>query len=177
MNAANERSAQYYLDPTLLTHFVHITRPIKEGEEITISYTSPLESMDIRQQHLEHGFHFRCTCPRCTDHEKTDATLQQIQNMQKALNDWSTSSTGSPKLAEKLLEVYRQEGLEGFMDVPYGFAALAFNAIGDVEKAEEFARSAEELILLKDGEWVPNLQIWKDLSSDPKGHWSFKRRW
>jgi hypothetical protein len=30
-------SAQYYLDPTLLTHFVHVTRPVAKGEEITIS--------------------------------------------------------------------------------------------------------------------------------------------
>lgn len=132
--------------------------------------------MDTRQQHLEHGFHFRCMCSRCTDHKRSDATLQQIQNMQKTLNDWSPSSNGSPEVAEELLEVYRQEGLEGFMDVPYGFAALAYNAIGDVEKAKEYARSAEELILLKDGEWVPNLQIWKDLSRNPEGHWSFERR-
>lgn len=30
-------SAQYIIDTDLLTHFVHATRPIAEGEEITIS--------------------------------------------------------------------------------------------------------------------------------------------
>jgi hypothetical protein len=37
LNHACAPNAQYYLDPRLLTHFVHITRPVKEGEEITIS--------------------------------------------------------------------------------------------------------------------------------------------
>lgn len=62
------------------------------------------------------------------------------------------------------------------MDVPYGFAALANNAAGDAKKAVEYARKAEELILLKDGEWAPNLRIWRELLRDPKGHWSFGRR-
>jgi hypothetical protein len=122
--------------------------------------TSPLESAHIRQQHLQQGFHFSCTCPRCTGHERTDAIIQHIQTLQNSHNDWSPSSTGSPDVAEELLDTYRDEGLEGFMDVPYGFAALAYNAVGDEEMAVEYAKRAEELILLKDGEWAPNLRIW-----------------
>lgn len=96
--------------------------------------------------------------------------------MQSSLNDWSPSSIGSPELAEELLDSYRNEGLEGFMDIPYGFAALAFNAAGDGTKAVEYAQKAEELIMLKDGEWSPNLRIWKELLRDPRAHWSFGRR-
>ncbi|KAF2447878.1 SET domain-containing protein [Karstenula rhodostoma CBS 690.94] len=178
LNHACAPNAQYYLDATLLTHFVHITRPVRKGEEITISYTSPLDPTHVRQQHLEQGFHFRCTCARCTDHERTDTILQHIQGLQSVLNDWSPSTVGSPgpQLAEQWLEFYRDEGLEGFMDVPYGFAALAYNAVGDEETAVEYARRAEELILLKDGKWAPNLKIMRELLRDPRGHWSFGRR-
>lgn len=96
--------------------------------------------------------------------------------MQKSLNDWSDTSSGSPKLAEKLLQLYRKEGLEGFQDVPYGFAALAYNAVGDTKKASRYAELAQELILMKDGPWTPNLQLWKELLKDPKQHWSYRRR-
>jgi hypothetical protein len=51
-------SAQYYLDPQLLTHFVHITRPVATGEEITISckslfrYSSGGFNRLIQKRHL-----------------------------------------------------------------------------------------------------------------------------
>lgn len=99
-----------------------------------------------------------------------------MQNLQKSLNDWSAESTGSPKVAEKLLQLYRKEGLEGFLDIPYGFAALAYNAVGDTKKAVKYAELAKELILMKDGPWTPNLQIWEEMLRGPKDHWSYKRR-
>lgn len=130
----------------------------------------------MRQQHLREGFHFICSCSRCERKDATDATLSNIRDIQNALNDWSVTSTGTPKLAEKMLQLYRKEGLEGFLDVPYGFAALAYNAVGDSKKAEKYAKQARELILMKDGPWTPNLQIWSELLRDPKKHWSYKRR-
>jgi hypothetical protein len=99
-----------------------------------------------------------------------------MQDLQRSLNDWSPSSTGSPNVAEELLKSYQNEGLEGFMDVPCGFAALAYNAVGDEETAVQYATRAKELILLKDGEWAPNLKIWEELLKEPRGHWSFGRR-
>jgi hypothetical protein len=99
-----------------------------------------------------------------------------MQHMQNALNDWSPSSLGTPKLAEKMLQLYRDEGLEGFMDIPYGFASLAYNAVGDSKKAEKYAKRAKEAILMKDGKWSPNFRIWVELLGDSKGHWSYKRR-
>ncbi|KAF2185295.1 SET domain-containing protein [Zopfia rhizophila CBS 207.26] len=168
-------NAQYYLDPALLTHFVHATRPIAKGEEITISYTSPLELTADRQLHLSQGFHFTCACSRCTS-KSTDTTLSEIRDMQNALNDWSSTSKASPKLAEKMLQLYRKEGLEGFLDIPYGFAALAYNAVGDSERATKYAEKAVDAILMKDGPWTPNLRIWNEMLQDPKTHWSYRRR-
>jgi hypothetical protein len=79
-------------------------------------------------------------------------------------------------MAEELLILYREEGLEGFMDTAYGFAALAYNANGDAEKAVQFARKAQEAILIKDGMWTANWRIWEELIADVEGHWSWRRR-
>ncbi|ORY06529.1 hypothetical protein BCR34DRAFT_590600 [Clohesyomyces aquaticus] len=176
LNHACAPNAQYVLDPVHLTHTVAATRPIEPDEEITISYTSPLEPTDMRQRHLSDGFHFTCSCPRCIARDKSDATLQRMMDMQKVLNDWQPTSMASPKLAEKMLQLYRDEGLEGFLDIPYGFAALAYNAVGDSNKAEKYAKAAQEAILMKDGPWTANMQIWNEMLENPKRHWSFRAR-
>lgn len=99
-----------------------------------------------------------------------------MSELQAQLNDWSPTSLGSPEVAERLLQLYRDDGLEGFMDMPYGFAALAWNAAGNVEKAVLYAEKAQEAILMKDGRWSPNLGIWSELLESPVAHWSYKRR-
>ncbi|KAF2469913.1 uncharacterized protein BDR25DRAFT_227634 [Lindgomyces ingoldianus] len=99
-----------------------------------------------------------------------------MRDMESALNDWSVTSSGSPELAEKMLQLYRKEGLEGFLDIPYGFAALAYNAVGNSKQAVKYAKLAQEVIMMKDGPWTPNMQIWNNLLQDPRNHWSFKRR-
>jgi hypothetical protein len=137
--------------------------------------TSPLEPVSMRQHHLQSGFHFTCTCPRCTAPE-SDITLSLIHSLQANLNDWSAESVGSPELAEQLLRLHRDEGLEGFMDLAYGFAALAHSAVGDEVGAVNYAASAKEAILMKDGRWSANLRIWEDLLEDVGAHWSWRRR-
>lgn len=138
--------------------------------------TSPLEPVSTRHAHLQQGFHFTCTCPRCIFPSSSDATLSLINTLQTHLNDWSASSLGSPSMADELLQIHRDEGLEGFMDVAYGFAALAYNAVGDVDMGRMYAGKAKEAILRKDGRWAPNLRIWNAVLEDAEGHWSFRRR-
>ncbi|KAF2832792.1 hypothetical protein CC86DRAFT_450677 [Ophiobolus disseminans] len=174
-NHACDANAQYVIDTDLLTHTVRATREIAEGEEITISYTSPLDPTAQRQQHLQSGFHFTCTCARCTS-PTSDATLSRIHTLQAHLNDWSPSSPGSPTLAKELLQLHRDEGLEGFMDVAYGFTALAYNAVGDAHGARYYAEKAWEAVLMKDGMWSANLRIWEEMLRDVGAHWSWRRR-
>lgn len=137
--------------------------------------TSPLDPTPERQHILQTGFHFTCTCLRCTSAE-SDATRRLINSLQGQLNDWSPSSLGSTKLAEQLLQLYRNEGLEGFMDVPYGFAALAHSAAGDEVGAIRYAEKAKEATLMKDGFWSENLRIWEEMLADVKKHWSWRGR-
>lgn len=79
-------------------------------------------------------------------------------------------------MAEELLQLHRDEGLEGFMDVAYGFAALAYSAVGDEAGAIKYAEKAKEAILMKDGAWSANLRIWEELLENVKSHWSWRRR-
>ncbi|KAF2202149.1 SET domain-containing protein [Delitschia confertaspora ATCC 74209] len=175
-NHACAPNAQYYLDSELLTHFVHATRPIASDEEIIIAYTSPLSPTSERQKHLSEAFHFTCTCPRCAHSTSSDAVLAQIHSMQSTLNDWSPTSTASPELAETILALYRKEGLEGFLDIPYGFAALTYNAVGDMWNATKYAQLAVEAIFMKDGSWTQNMGIWREMLENPRKHWSWRRR-
>jgi hypothetical protein len=186
-------SAQYVIDPDLLTHTVHVMRPIADGEEITISCkylishyfdgptlkipdTSPLEPTANRQNHLQQGFHFTCTCHRCTNPDITDSALAQMNTLQAQLNDWAPSSLASPAMAEELLQMYQDEGLEGFLDIPYGFAALSYNAVGEVGEAKRYAQLAKESVLLKDGKSAGSLGLWRDIIEGAEKHWSYLRR-
>jgi hypothetical protein len=99
-----------------------------------------------------------------------------INTLQEHLNDWSATSTGSPAMAEELLQIHRDEGLEGFMDVAFGFAALAYNGVGDTQSATKYAALAKQVVLNKDGRWAPNLRIWNEMLENIEGHWSFGRR-
>ena len=169
-------NAQYVLDPQLLTHTVRATRRIREGEEISIAYTSPLEKAAVRQKRLADGFHFECKCRRCVDGGRSDAALHRINEVQAQLNDWSAGSRASPEMAAELVQMYVQEGLEGFLDVPFGFAALAWNAVGRVEEARMWAEKARSTVLVKDGEGADALRIWDGLLAGAERHWSYRRR-
>jgi hypothetical protein len=72
--------------------------------------------------------------------------------------------------------LHRDEGLEGFMDLAYGFAALAYSGEGDEDGARRYAEMAKQAVLMKDGVWSANLRIWEELLGDVRGHWSWMRR-
>ncbi|KAG9186810.1 hypothetical protein G6011_09918 [Alternaria panax] len=175
LNHACAPNAQYVVDTESLTHTVRVTRPIARDEEITISYTRPLEETAERQRHMQQGFHFVCSCARCTD-QGSDAVLRRIESLEAELNDWSLTSLGSTAMAEELLVLYREEGLEGFMDMAYGFVALAYSAVGDRKKALEYANKAQEAVEMKDGTWTTNWKVWEEFRRNVEGHWSWRRR-
>lgn len=169
-------NAQYVIDWEMLSHTVHTTREIEEGEEITIAYTSPLEKAQLRREKMKEGFGFECSCARCTKSKESNAVLDEIMHLQHELSNWSASSRASPETAERLIHLYEQEGLQGFLDIPYGHAALAANAAGNIEAARSWARKAKIAVLRKDGKDASALQVWESLLADARGHWSFARR-
>jgi len=73
--------------------------------------------------------------------------------------------------------MYETEGLHGFMDIPYGFAALTYNAVGKSDKATEYAEKALRAVRMKDGDTTRNGDIWKEfLDGGAQEHWSYRKR-
>ncbi|KAJ9302063.1 hypothetical protein DTO271G3_929 [Paecilomyces variotii] len=176
MNHDCAPNAQYYLDPLSLTHYVHAVRYILAGEELTIAYSSPLEFVSNRQRHLKESFRFTCGCSRCLASKTADAALAEMKSIEASLADWTKTSIASTELAEKLIELYRQERLEGFLDTAYRHAALTYNAVGNSAQAKKYAQLAADSGAMKDGPEAPNVRGMKELLKHPEKHWSWRRR-
>ncbi|KIX06446.1 uncharacterized protein Z518_04422 [Rhinocladiella mackenziei CBS 650.93] len=176
MNHACTPNAQFYLNDSLLTHWVHATRSIEKGEEITIAYYDPLEPYVKRQKYLRDSFHFVCQCPRCLRGEAGDDALTEIDALQKSLGDWGIDSSASVKQAERLIQTFQDQGLDGYLDPAYCHAALTYNAAGSVRGAKKYVQLAIEAIKLRLGPWAPDLPVWKEMLDNPTGHWSWRRR-
>jgi hypothetical protein len=181
--ANDHPSAQYYLTPDLLTHWVHAVRPIAADEELTISYAPPLRTRALRQLYFQNTFQFNCSCARCSPPEHShrtvldsDQTTLDIMTLQSALGEWHSDSPATVKQAEQLIQLYKDEGLDAFLDEPYGHAALMYSSVGSVRGAQKYAKLAAEATKLKygpdDGKW----KEWEVIARDPMAHSSWRKR-
>jgi hypothetical protein len=78
-----------------------------------------------------------------------------------------------------LVNLYKEEGLDAFLDDAYGHAALMYNSVGSARGAAKYANLAAEASWLKygfDGVGMQKVQEWKGIARDPKGHGSWRRR-
>lgn len=180
---------------------IQAARRIPQGREIAISCTAYLlllvwtlltvpdfsearyvhfQRFTERQRAIESRLQFSCSCPRCRRGRSADKVLQQIQDQQQALDDWITGhsdiSSASPDDALRLIRWYNQEGLEVFLDVPYGYTALTYNAVGKAYEAQRYARSAVDARLANGIKGGPDLTEWQQLARYPKRHWSWRIR-
>ncbi|KAG9233383.1 hypothetical protein BJ875DRAFT_512278, partial [Amylocarpus encephaloides] len=178
-------NAQYYLDPGTLTHYVHATRSIAEGVEITVPCkrnlylnidTSPFQETKARQEHLRQGFHFTCNCKLCTNAKLSDAVLKRLQALQKKLGNWEHPEDGTRDDAMELIGLYKNQGLDSFLDLPYGFASLAYNSFGDARRAIRYARLAAEATEMKFGPGAADINLWQRIMEEPEKHWSWRYR-
>ncbi|OAL40158.1 hypothetical protein AYO20_00578 [Fonsecaea nubica] len=189
MNHDCAPNAVFYINASTLAHVVRATRPIRKGEEITIAYTNPLAPRAVRQKYLSDAFHFTCTCSRCVRDGRTDthtnagsdtdvdAALSEIASLQNTLSRWSDpTSDASVKHAERLVQLHRDEGLEGYLDPAYCYAALMYSAVGSLRGAQKYLPLAIEAIELRLGPGAPDLPAWRAMLDDPTRHWSWMVR-
>jgi hypothetical protein len=108
--------------------------------------------------------------------DASDAVLAQITSLQQILGDWSLESTATTEKVEKLIQLYKEDGLHGFLDLPYGYAALTYNAVGNDRRARGYANLAAEAVAMKDGKGAPDFRMWNEVIANPKEHWSWRRR-
>ena len=176
INHACSPNSLFRLDPSLLSHQVYAVRPIGKDEEITIAYSNPLETYANRQHHLRESFHFTCTCARCSRGETADELLNEIAELQAALSDWTPHSAASVKKAERLVKIYEDEGLHGYIDPAYCHAALTYNAVGGLRGAQKYIKLALEANKLRLGPTASDLGACNGLADNPENHWSWRLR-
>jgi hypothetical protein len=80
------------------------------------------------------------------------------------------------KQAERLIQLHREEGLDGYLDPAYCVAALMYNSVGSERGARKYVKLCIEAIELRLGSGAEDLPQWRSMLEDPKGHWSWMRR-
>jgi hypothetical protein len=102
--------------------------------------------------------------------------LDEITSLQQVLGDWNDGSSATSEQAEELIQLYEEHGLDAFLDSAYGYAALTYNAAGEVKGARKYAGLAAKAVAMKDGPAAPDFRMWEMMLDDPKGHWSWRYR-
>ncbi|KAF2200289.1 SET domain-containing protein [Delitschia confertaspora ATCC 74209] len=173
-------NAAYFFDPETLTHYVHATRPIHPGEEITITYINNAQSRQQRTNSLQRNWGFHCSCAACRANpaltHESDNRLAQIEELEAKLDDWSADSEATPEMAEMLIGLSEQERLSGSMGAAYKRAAMSYSAVGDRWVAARYARLSVEYTMLERGFRDPDVWGMRALASDPEMQWSWKKR-
>lgn len=144
---------------------------------------SPFRTYAARQKYLQKAYNFTCSCSRCQDGKTADEQLRKITDFQAILGDWTPvspsagpSNTPSIKLAEQLIRIYNDLGLEGWLDYAYGNAALMYNSIGGARGAKKYAKLAAESAKLRYDPAIGDVAAWTTFEADVRWHWSWMAR-
>lgn len=133
-----------------------------------------------RQMYLLHNWGFECTCSLCTaseaEIEKSDARIDQIQSLWANLDNYTPTSAATPEQAERLIDLYHEEGLVTRMVESYYRVAVEWNGVGQSEKAKIFAEKAISAGQIMESGIRPFLNNMRELAKNPEGHWTWRFR-
>jgi SET domain len=168
---------------------IHAIRPIRSGEEITISYDAG-GSYASRHTLLKAAFGFDCDCTLCSlslpARQTSDARRLQIQRLDTAIGDPDRvmhkpdeSMADCRRLLGLLEEEYYQGCATALIPRLYYDAFQISIMHGDRARAGVFAKRAYQYRVLCEGEDSPATRQAKGLMQDPAGHGSFgaSMRW
>jgi len=131
-------------------------RPIKAGEQVTISYTDMLQSAATRSRHLLQLWHFNCTCSFCTlppsEQRQSDKRRVEIQAFRVPVEG---PLYGYHELqmhaAIKAMVMSTKEQLWRAQHPILAFLAFRSLALGDASGWKKWAPKAAAMILACDG--------------------------
>lgn len=173
-------NAAYFWDEETLSHYVHATQTIHPGQEITITYINNEKSRSRRMDNLKTNWGFDCSCSACSAHPamtaESDGRLQQMAELAKELDDWSSETEATPETAEALVSMYEQERLFASLGVPYKHAAEVYSSYGDKYNAIKYARLSVEYSALDKGFRDRDVKEMRAMAKDPEMSWSWKKR-
>jgi hypothetical protein len=134
------------------------------------------KSFADRQRTIRDKFRWTCSCSRCRAGTSTDDSLEQLRQLQQALDDWTPRASITPDDALRLIRLYKREGFDAFLYIPYRHAALAYSAVGDTNEAQKYAGLAADLMAFDGLEEDPDFKACQELLQTPWRHWSWRKR-
>ncbi|PMD28000.1 hypothetical protein NA56DRAFT_560672 [Hyaloscypha hepaticicola] len=152
INHACDNNAQKNWNEKIRRHTVHALRDIEKGEEITITYLSPLKNRKTRQKALQEKFAFTCSCRLCClppdqSHE-SDRRLEEIQRLDGVIDQLGTegilvSQLRTLRYLDQQVHLYTEQEREdvGFAQAYVNAAWLAI-ANSDLARGRIFANRA-----------------------------------
>jgi len=175
-------NAHYFFDPDYMAHFVHALRHISPGEEISITYTDAEQLYNDRYSATMASWGFGCTCSLCrlpSDHvEASDKRLKMIHKLKKQLSDWSKPIPDRSKMAELMVELYKQERLDMSLAYAYEHAAYAYAVEGDHYNTVKYASLATDALTIILGKAHSTIEM-EQLMLNPTKHrtwlWSYQK--
>ncbi|KAF1811002.1 hypothetical protein P152DRAFT_73632 [Eremomyces bilateralis CBS 781.70] len=160
---------------------IYAIRPIKTGEEVTISYDYGGTST-VRRAFLKEAFGFDCNCRECSrpsELQASDSRRLLIQDLDNAIGDpfrMQIRPKESLSDCHSLLQVFQEEydGYAGALIARLYYDAFQVGiAHGDQARASVFAERAYEARVICEGEDSPETQRVKSLALKPANHISF----
>ncbi|KAK1912020.1 hypothetical protein P3342_012503 [Pyrenophora teres f. teres] len=180
MNHDCRPNAAYFFDEQTMSHFVHATRTIYPGEEITITYINNESLRNNRIQGLRKNWGFTCACSACTAHPalvaESDARMTQITTLMEALNDYSDTSYASPEVGELVVSLYKQERLDANLGTAYQYAAEVYSSFGMKWEAVKYAKLSVEMSILDKGWADKDVNTMRKMAAAPELSWSWRKR-
>ncbi|KAK3388099.1 hypothetical protein B0T20DRAFT_109278 [Sordaria brevicollis] len=162
-----------------ITHSSIAVRTIAVGEELTISYIDGLLPRQARQERLQ-DWGFECTCSLCSasaeEVEASDKRIQDIKDLEEEMDKAVGGGDLTTEMGERLVKLYREEGLETYIGHAYTKAALIYAMFGVEEKAKEYATLAADAMAMELGEEAGDVVAMRQLAERPEEHWAWEIR-
>jgi hypothetical protein len=106
---------------------------------------------------------------------KSDARIEEIQVIEKKLNDQDSTGVSAGLLA-RLLSLYQEEHLEVALSYMYGLLAHNYNQLGYERRTVKYGNMAVQSGILEFGPEHNDVIAWNILTKDPTGHYSWRQR-
>jgi SET domain len=155
INHACDNNAQKNWNEKIKRHTVHALRDINKGEEITITYLSPLKNRKARQKALQESFGLTCLCCLCSlppeQIQESDRRLEEIHRLDGVIDQLGTegilvSPLRSLRYFDQQVRLYNEQGRAdvGFAQAFVNAAQLAITN-SDLARGRIFAERAASI--------------------------------